>query len=285
MKTINPLLIAALGFALLLPPLQAQDTDAKNPGILVGPGTGKLGTVAQIAVPEGFILLDAKTTRAMMKKMGDRVSGDELGYLRNTNSDWAVFFEFSQIGYVKEDDKDKLDAGKLLDSYKRGTAEANKDRESAGRPPIIIVGWEQEPKYDSESHNLTWCLRATSEGHAFLNYNTRLLGRKGVMKVVLVCDPEDLAKTLPAFNGLLANHKFLTGESYAEYRPGDKVAKYGLAALVLGGAAVGAAKLGLLAWVLPFLKKGWILIVAAIAAAANFFKKLFGKISGRKSDE
>jgi uncharacterized membrane-anchored protein len=54
---------------------------------------------------------------------------------------------------------------------------------------------------------------------------------------------------------------------------------------VLGGAAVGAAKLGLLAWLLPFLKKGWILIVAALAGLANFFRKLFGKATGRKDDD
>ena len=39
-------------------------------------------------------------------------------------------------------------------------------------------------------------------------------------------------------------------------------------ALVVGGAAVGAAKLGLLTGLLVFLKKGWKLLVFAIAAVA-----------------
>jgi uncharacterized membrane-anchored protein len=47
---------------------------------------------------------------------------------------------------------------------------------------------------------------------------------------------------------------------------------------------VGAAKLGLLAWLLPFLKKGWILIVAAFAGIANFFRKLFGRKDERPND-
>jgi uncharacterized membrane-anchored protein len=76
---------------------------------------------------------------------------------------------------------------------------------------------------------------------------------------------------------LLAGYSYQTGNSYAEFRPGDKIAKYGLGALVLGGAAVGAAKLGLFTWLLVFLKKGWKLVVVAFVAVVSFFKKLFAR--------
>ena len=56
-----------------------------------------------------------------------------------------MLFEFSDVGYVKDDEKDKLDADKLLASIKRGTAEANKERVRAGNPPLEIVGWEVPP--------------------------------------------------------------------------------------------------------------------------------------------
>lgn len=150
---------------------------------------------------------------------------------------------------------------------------------------MIVVGWEQPPKYNPETQNLEWAVRATSEGEPILNYNTRLLGRKGTMEVVLVCDPNDLAATLPAYRKLLADHKFQTGESYAEYRPGDKVAKYGLAALVVGGAAVGAAKLGLFAWLAVFFKKGFKLIIIGLIAVVAMFKNVIARIFGRRSDQ
>src|SRR6266436_5161413 len=127
-------------------------------------------------------------------------------------------------------------------------------------------------------------VRATSEGRPVLNYNTRLLGRKGVMEVVLVVDPEKLPETLPVFRTLLAGYSLSSGQTYAEYRPGDKVAKYGLAALVVGGGAVAAAKLGLLAPLILILKKAWFLIVGAIAAAATSLKKFLGKIFGHKDE-
>ena len=146
------------------------------------------------------------------------------------------------------------------------------------------MGWEQEPKYDPATHNLAWAIRATSEGRAILNYNTRLLGRKGVMEVVLICKPEEFAETLPAFNGLLTNHKFQSGETYVEFKPGDKIAKYGLGALVLGGGAVAAAKLGLLGPVILLFKKAWKLVVVAIVAVVSMFKKMLNKITGNRSD-
>jgi uncharacterized membrane-anchored protein len=213
------------------------------------------------------------------------VSGHELGCLCPTNEHWSVIFSFSDIGYVKDDEKAKLtaDADKMLDQIKRGTAEANRERARAGNPTIEVVGWELPPKYDDSTHNLEWAIRASVEGRPLLNYNTRMLGRKGVMQVVLVLNPEILSETLPTFRNLLAGYSYQTGQTYAEFRPGDKIAKYGLGALIVGGAAVGAAKLGLFAWLAVFLKKGWKLLIVAFAAVATFIKKLFGKITGRQS--
>ena len=287
MKKSKSPLIAALGFVLGILPLHAQDAADKNSGVTKGPATAKLGAIARIEVPADCVLLDGEATRKRKKSFGNRVSGKEVGLISPTNRLWAVYFEHDDSGHVLDDEKNKLDsmADELLASYKAGAAQQNKERERTGAPAIEIVGWQQPPHYDETTHNLSWAIRATSGGQPLLNYNTRLLGRLGSMEVVLACDPDQLPQTLPAFTGLLAGFSFQSGQTYAEYRPGDKVAKYGLAALVVGGAAVGAAKLGLLAWLLPFLKKGWILIVAAFAAVANFFKKLFAKISGRKHDD
>jgi uncharacterized membrane-anchored protein len=282
--TAKLLIVAVCAVAIGVPSGHAQNKDSKSKSrVLEGPARAKLKNVAEVAVPGGFIFLDGDTTRAMMKKSGQPVSGNEVGFLSPTNEDWSVIFEFSDVGYVKDDDKDKLDADKLLADIKRGTAEGNKERVKAGQPPLEVVGWEMPPKYDATTHNLEWAIRATSENRPILNYNTRLLGRKGVMEVVLIVEPDQLAKTLPAFRGLLADYSFQSGQSYAEYRSGDKVAKYGLAALVLGGTAVGAAKLGLFAWLAVFFKKAGKLIIVAFVAVVAFFKKIFAKLFGSKS--
>src|ERR1041385_4317692 len=281
----RPFVSTAVSFILAVGPAFAQKSD---PGpkldVIKGPAKAHLESIAQVDVPAAYVFIDGKGTRALMKAKGEPTSGHEVGLLVSTNEHWSVFFVFSDSGYVKDDDKDKLDADKLLATIKRGTAEDNRERQRAGNPPLEIVGWEMPPKYDSSTHNLEWAIRATSEGQPILNYNTRLLGRKGVMEVILVVDPEKLPETLPLFRRLLAGYSFNPGQTYAEYRPGDKVAKYGLAALVVGGAAVGAAKLGLFASLAVLLKKGFKLVIVAVVAVIAFFKKLFAKIFGGRRE-
>jgi len=274
----------ALGcIAVTSSPLHAQTSDAKRKlGLIQGPSQAKLKDVAQVQVPEGYVFIDGNGLRALLKKAGEPTSGNELGLLRPTNHSWSVIFEFSPEGYVKDDEKNSLNADKLLADIKAANAEANKERVRNGNAPLEVVGWEQPPKYDETTHNLEWCIRGTSEDHAILNYNTKLLGRKGVMEVVLIVDPEKLPETMPAFRNVLANYSFQTGQTYAEYRPGDKVAKYGLAALVVGGAAVGAAKLGLFTSLLLLFKKGFKLVIVAVVAIIASIKKVLGKIFGRR---
>ena len=276
------LILAALTLTTASAIAQKTNTPADS-GMLKGPAIAQLEKIAQIDVPAGYIFVDGKGTRELMESKGEPTSGKEVGLLFSTNENWSVFFDYADEGYIKDDDKDKLDPKKLLASIKRGNDEANKQRVRSGNPPLQIVGWEVMPKYDSATHNLEWAIRATSGGRPLLNYNTRLLGRKGVMRVVLVVDPENLQETLPVFRNLLVGYSFNPGETYAEYRSGDKVAKYGLAALVVGGAAVGAAKLGLLGSLAIFIKKAWKVIVLGIAAIAASLKKIIGRIFGKKS--
>ncbi len=268
-------LFLALGFGLTSARLFAADSD-KTLDIkwTEGPVTFSLKDIAEIKVAAGYRIADGKNTRTLLQAMGNPTSGTELGLLTTTNMGWFVVFRFNASGYVKDDDKDKLDPAGMLQSIREGTEQSNKEREKMGAAPMTIIGWEQAPKYNPETHNLEWAIRGESEGRPVINYNTRLLGRKGVMEVKLVVGPDKLADTMGDYQTVLQNYNFKQGERYAEYRPGDKIAKYGLAALVTGGAAVVAVKTGLFGYLLLFGKKLWLLIVAGIAAVVRFFKRL-----------
>jgi uncharacterized membrane-anchored protein len=239
-----------------------------------GPAKARIGDVASLDVPAGYIFTGGDGARAMLEAMGNLTSGSELGFFAPTSLVWFATFRFSDEGYVKDDEKDKLDADKLLKSIKSGTEAANRERKRRGWPTLHVTGWEQQPAYDPETHNLGWAIRAESEGEPVVNYNTRLLGRKGIMSVNLVVEPDKLQTTLPEFKGLLAGYGYNTGERYAEYKPGDKLAAYGLTALVVGGAAAGAAKLGLFATLAAFMKKGWKLVIIGVVAVGAFLKRM-----------
>jgi uncharacterized membrane-anchored protein len=267
---------------LSLSPICARAGSGGSLPFVTGPANVKLRAIAQLDVPTGYVFLDGKQLQAILKRAGEPVSGNECGSVSPTNADWEIMFRFEDIGYVKDDEKNQLDADKLLDAIRRGTAAANRERERNGLATIEVVGWDQPPKYDETTHNLEWAVRGRSSGRDILNYNTRLLGRKGVMEVLLICDPEEFNTALPEFRKVLAGYSYQSGQTYAEFKSGDKVAKYGLAALVLGGAAVGAAKLGLFAWLAVFAKKAGKLIVVAVVAVVAFFKRMFAKLFGSK---
>lgn len=247
-----------------------------------GPATGPLGQIAEVQVPEGFMLCDGNDARSILEAFGNIVGTKELGLLAPENLDWFVLFEFDEIGYVKDDEKDKLDAAGMLSSIKRGTEHGNELRAQQGIPPMKIIGWDIEPRFNDETKLLEWAILAESGGEQILNHNTRILGRKGVMEVALVVEPAIVKETMPIFYQLLEGYQFNDGQKYAQYEEGDAVAKYGLAALVVGGAAVGAAKLGVFAWLAVMFKKLWKLIVFGVVALGAAISRLFG---GRSKED
>ncbi|HEV7764613.1 MAG TPA: DUF2167 domain-containing protein [Thermoanaerobaculia bacterium] len=239
-----------------------------------GPGKGEMKDIAAIDVPAGYIFAKAEDVAKLMELMENPVSGQEVGFLAPEDMSWFMVFEFDEVGYVKDDERDKLDADAILKNIKDGTEAANEERKKRGWDSLNIVGWEQQPKYDPSSNNLTWAIRGESGGSQIVNFNTRILGREGVMEVALVVDPPQLAGVLPTSQKLLGDYAFVPGKRYAEFKQGDKLAAYGLAALITGGTVAAAAKSGLLAKLLKVLAKFGIFIAAGAAA---LFKKLFGK--------
>ena len=250
--------------------------NAQRPGaaprldLIRGPTHAPLGSVARLGVPAGYLFLDANNTGRLLKSRGEPVSGHEVGFLTSTNQTWSVLFIDNESGYVKDDEKDKLEADQLLRSIKAGAVQGNKERQRHGHPPVEVVGWELPPQYDAARHSLEWAIRGLCSGRPVVNYNARLLGRKGVIEAILIVAPERLAETLPVFRRVLANCAYLPGQTYADYRAGDRVARYGLGALVVSGAAVGAAKSGFLARAAALFENAWTLIVVAVVVIAAF---------------
>ena len=242
----------------------------------MGPCTGKLGAEAELVVPEGLLFTDGDGARRVLEMSQNLTSGTELGMVSATDFSWQVFFQYDASGYVKDDEKDNLDADAALENYKEGIAAGNEERERRGWGKLELVGWHKPPFYDPKTNNLTWSLLIRSGDHQNVNWSTRLLGRGGIMNVDLVLSPEKVDAVLPEFEKLIEGFHYVPGKTYGEFRSGDKIAEYGLAALVAGGAGAVAFKTGLLA-------KFWKFIVGGIVAIAALFKRMFG--FGKKDGE
>ncbi|MBM3877583.1 MAG: DUF2167 domain-containing protein [Verrucomicrobia bacterium] len=270
--------LAAVLCTLAIAPLPLRAAEKEDSRFTKGPAKVPLKDYADVQVPAGYRFADGAMVQEMMRSSGEPVSGRELGAIFSEAAKWFVVFLFDEVGYVKDDEKNQLDADKLLKTIKSNNDAGNEYRKKNGVAPLNIIGWEKQPAYDEKSHNLEWAIRAESEGRLILNYNVRVLGRKGVMEVILVVPPEQLTITLPAFRTLLEGHQFKQGQRYAEYKSGDKVAQYGLAALVTGAGAAVAAKLGFFGWLALMFKKVWKLVVVVVVAIGAFIKRIiFGR--------
>lgn len=240
-----------------------------------GPSVGPIGNNATIKVDDGFAFLGESDTRRFLELTGNPPQNGH--YLIAPKSlKWFAVFNFHESGYVKDDEK--IDADELLRQLKASDASSNEERKRLGMEALYTDGWQVPPHYDSKSNRLEWGVRLRTAGnHYVINYTSRLLGRKGYMNAILVSSPEALASDTGEFKNTLAKFSYLSGESYAEFRPGDHVAEFGLGALVLGGAAAVATKKGLWAMVGGFLAAFWKVLagasVAALAGLRGIFKK------------
>jgi uncharacterized membrane-anchored protein len=190
---------------------------------------------------------------------------------------WCVVVDFEEDGYVKDSDADSIDYTKLLKQMKEGTRQASAERVKSGYPGLELVGWAAPPRYDKENHKFYWAKEikfGDSVDDNTLNYNLRVLGRRGILTLNVVASMSQFAQVEKATPEILGMVNFNNGHRYADYTPGsDKLAAYGLAALVAGGIA---AKTGLIkGFFLALLALKKFLILGVIALLA-FARKLFG---------
>ena len=258
---------------------------AQQPKInwIVGPTTVDLGqNLAMLSLEEEYIFANAQDTHKLMEMIGNPPSKSEIGLVgpRTEGQDWYIVFEHEAVGFIKDDEKGNIDADAIIKNIKEGTEKSNEYRRKKGIPPLHVKGWYKEPYYDENTHNLTWAILGESGGHEIVNHNVRLLGRDGYISAVLVTDPKTLDVLIGQLDGVVSNIAYKKGRSYAEFVKGDKIAKYGLTALIAGGAATAAVKFGLF----KYLAKFWKLIAVGALAVFSAIAKIFNSIFKRKKE-
>lgn len=249
-----------------------------------GPRQVKLGHDLSIELPSDYMYLPPAQAKKALEKSGSFHNDAVLGLLASVkpSEDWFVVLSYEDSGYVKDDEK--LDGEELLSAMRDAVKESNEEREKRGFKPLALDGWSEPPRYEKAQHHMVWALIVSDADGKSVNFNTRILGRRGYVSLNLVSSPE----SLPAYKGhattLLAATHFEPGARYEDFNEKtDKVAEYGLTGLILAGAGLGAAKLvkiGLLAkfWklLLGLIIAGKKVIVVAVLAIGGAIKKFLG---------
>ena len=241
----------------------------------VGPKSEAVAGKATLKTPSDKVqFLDEKNSRRFLELTGNLPENGNF-IVNDSEGNWWADFSFDPSGYVK--DGEKIDPDALLKTLKEGDAPSNEERKRLGLGELHTEGWHVAPHYDEKTKQLEWGLKLRSEQGVTVNYTIRMLGRSGVMSATLVSSPETLDADIASFRKVLGGFEYNDGERYAEFRAGDHVAEFGLAALITGGAAVIATKKGFWAAAAVFLAKMWKLVAIGGVAVLGFLKSLFTK--------
>ena len=154
-----------------------------------------------------------------------------------------------------------------------------------GAPPTVLrlsdeaeTGLNLARSKDVGGAPVSGCLAVTTfEGSAAhtLNYDVRVLGREGVLSMNAVASMSQLAQIRSDMRPLIEIAEFNGGHRYAEFNSKtDRMAEYGLGALIAGGVAAKLGLFGKLAALLVAFKK---FIILGLVAVGGFFAKLFKK--------
>lgn len=225
--------------------------------------------LATLNLPDSLVFLDGENAQRLLVDGWGNPPDDvpplgmilPAGVSPLADESWGVTVEYEDSGYVSDEDAADIDYSDMLKDMQSDMREANTWREENGYEAVQLVGWAAEPHYDAQGKKLYWAkeLKFGDSDANTLNYNIRVLGRKGVLVLNFVANMDQLAEIEANVPAVLAATEFNPGQRYAEFNPDlDTVAAYGLGALVAGKVA---AKTGLLAMLLVLLKKFWIVPV------------------------
>ena len=198
-----------------------------------GPATASLGTIADIKIPAGYRFADATAASAFLERAKNPVPRNLIGLLAPDDGGSWVVFEFADIGYVKEDYKDRLDdAEAILAVVSARLKGQTKDVVGPVPTPEAPLDWELKPVYDPSAHELEWAIfGGAGPAESAASHSLRLLGRHGVLSATSV-GPHRGSPDVTSLKTLLEGLSFKPDQGYADYQTGEKLAGAGLAELI-----------------------------------------------------
>ncbi len=264
------LLVQGVSFAQAPAGGQSPEQQVAALGWLTAGSIGRVADKAEFKVKDGYTFLGAADTDKFLQLNGNPPQGGKSYTIASTSKNWFGILSFAGEGYVKDDEK--IDADALLKALKEQNVAGNEEKKKKkGYQTLTMEGWFFPPRYDQETKRLEWGTRLRAEDNsAVVNVSTKILGRSGYTHAILVSSPETMEADLADFKVALKNFEYVSGEKYSEWKEGDKIAAYGLGALVLGGAAAVATSKG-------GLKVVFLAIAAAVAGLWAGAKKFFSR--------
>jgi len=244
------------------------------------------GGHSTLKLTEDFRYLEAHDAQRVLQAWGNPPDKTVLGMILPATlspvdrNSWAVVITYSDDGHVSDEEAAKMDYAKMLKDMQESTRDSNDERKKQGYETVDLVGWATPPHYDAATNKLYWAkeLAFSGEPEHTLNYDIRVLGRGGYLSLNAIAGISQLPMVESKMQNVLAMTEFDQGQRYGDFNAStDKIAAYGIGALVAGTIA---AKAGLFAKLIAVIIAAKKIIIAGLIAVGAAFKKFFSRKKG-----
>lgn len=264
--------------------LMAYYTEALTMDSLLDYQTGSItlgDELATLNLDEGFKYLNNSEAQKILVEAWGNPPQETLGMIFPDSVNpyfadgWGIVLSYEEDGHIEDEDAADIDYDELLESLREDAIASSEERRELGYGGYSLVGWAESPYYDQETKKLYWAKELAFDESDIntLNYDIRVLGRKGFLRLNAVASVDQLDIVKPSMQNLLGKVEFNDGNTYFDFNPEvDEVAAYGIGALVAGKIA---AKAGLLKVIGIFFAKFWKIILIAGGAVVAFIRKIW----------
>lgn len=244
--------------------------------------------IGTLNVAPGFKFLEGKEALYVIQDMWGNLKGEEpLGMIVPANSgaiiaDYAFIVSYDEIGYVKDHDAKDINYEDLLKQMKEDNKVSNKERIAQGLQTLVLIGWANKPYYDAQKKILHWAKEYSVPGSEVntLNYDVRVLGRKGMLVLQAVAGMDQLDSVNKNLNPIIGMCSFNEGNRYSDFdSKTDDIAAWTIGGLVAGKVL---AKAGFFALILKNIK---LVLLAFAAAGGGIWRFITGRKKNREPDQ
>lgn len=181
----------------------------------------------RLTVPANHYFIDAPQSKFILENLWGNAQDEEVlgmivrsDFLPNeTNNDYSFVISYSPTGYISSAERVEFDHNDLLHQIQEQLQASNKLRVEQGLNVLQAENWVMVPYFDNYKKALYWAteLKVNGSEESLINYNLRLLGKDGVIKINAVGTMDQLGKIKQVLPYLLAQTEFLEGFRYNEY--------------------------------------------------------------------
>ncbi len=184
----------------------------------LGPVTIKLGDIATLDIPKGFMFVPAYKYAAIGSKLEGAVNHAVLGAIlpSNSSTNWYATVSILETGHLTSTKVDSLDKADILATMRAVVLKNNPARMMAGFSKVDMGQWLDAPRHDAARGRFTTSVRMFETGPTmhdddFANIDTFLFGRNHVIRIGLRAMLAEHQTYKPHFEGLTNAVQFLPG--------------------------------------------------------------------------